>query len=231
VTVRGNSGVERLVESFESPLHPADRTSSFVQLVSGYQESDGSQQAYRPTDPEGSGSMARLEARGSTASAMESFLGLSAGTLPRDIDGSSPAFGSALKVRATVQAGDKLSFDWLFDAKDFVNDPPDGRADNDFAVVSIDDGQNSRLFRLSDVREVGDQGASGWRAAVFTADKPGDLVIGIGVVNDRTPVPISENSFLLVDNVRINRDFDDGYQVVSTQGGGAFETLSPMAGV
>ncbi|HRW61628.1 MAG TPA: hypothetical protein P5340_13370, partial [Defluviicoccus sp.] len=87
----------------------------------------------------------------------------------------------------------------------------------------------TRLFSLADVRGVGDHGASDWRSSVFTDSATGQLVIGFGVVNDRSTDfsgPDAENSFLLVDNVRVNRTFDEGYQVVSSQGQGAFETLA-----
>lgn len=173
--------------------------------------------------------MAVLQARGHPARDLEQFLGLPAGTLPRDSDGSFPAAGSALKLTADVQAGDEVSFDWMFDARDAVFSPADGNADNDYAFATVSDGTTTRLFSLADVRSVGDHGASGWRSSVFTASAAGPLVIGFGVVNDRSTDfsgPEAENSFLLVDNVRVNRAFDDGYQVVSSQGQGAFETLA-----
>jgi hypothetical protein len=174
--------------------------------------------------------MAQMEARGSTAASIASFFGLAPGTLPRDIDDSAPAFGSAIRLRAAVQAGDEISFDWMFDARDFTAVPPDGFADNDYAVVAIADGTATHLFKLSDVRQAGDQGASGWRSSVYTAASAGTLVIGFGAINDRTPSPVEQNSFLLVDNVRLNREFDDGYQIVQTQtqGQAVLETLAPV---
>jgi hypothetical protein len=82
-------------------------------------------------------------------------------------------------------------------------------------------------FTLSDVRqtynETGMQlGASGWRTSVYTAQSDGLLTIGFAVVNDGSS---SYDSHLLVDNVQLNREFGDGYQVVDTQAGGIFETV------
>jgi hypothetical protein len=226
VTITGRSDIERLVESFEGAFHPFDRTSTFASFVDSYQEPDGGRETFRPTDPaSGPGKMAQLEARGSLTSQIEQFFGLAPGSLPRDSDDSVPAFGSALRVRTEVQPGDEISFDWMFDARDYTAAPPDGFADNDYAVVAITEGASTQLFKLSDVRQVGDQGASGWRSSVYTAASAGTLVIGFGVLNDRTPSPIAENSFLLVDNVRVNREFDDSYQVVQSQGQGALDTL------
>ncbi|HYN37652.1 MAG TPA: hypothetical protein VES39_00205, partial [Rhodospirillales bacterium] len=156
---------------------------------------------------------------------MESFLGQPSGALPKDIDGSFPALGSAAKLKVTVQAGDELSFDWMFDARDFVNNPPDGKADNDFAVLSVTGAGAPQLFRLFDVRLAGNQGASGWRSSIFTAPTSGELTIGFASVNDRIGGPTAENSILLVDNLRLNREFGSGYQVVDAQGDGRFETV------
>ncbi|MFZ1416019.1 MAG: Ig-like domain-containing protein [Defluviicoccus sp.] len=229
VTIAGRNDIERVVESFETDPLP-DKTGFFVNAAGVYQETDGDRGLYVPTDPVGGGGrMAVLEARGHPASALEQFLGLPAGTLPRDSDGSFPAAGSALKLTADVQAGDEVSFDWMFDARDAVFAPTAGQADNDYAFATINDGTTTRLFSLADVRAVGDHGASDWRSSIFTASAAGPLVIGFGVVNDRITEfsgPEAENSFLLVDNVRVNRAFDEGYQVVSSQGQGAFETLA-----
>jgi VCBS repeat-containing protein len=229
ITLFGRNDIERVLESFESDPLP-EKTGFFVNAADAYQETDGNRGLYVPTDPAGGGGqMAVLEARGHPSNMLEQFLGLPAGTLPRDSDGSFPAAGSALKLTAQVQAGDEVSFDWMFDARDAVLSPTDGNADNDYAFASINDGATTRLFTLADVRAVGDHGASDWRSSVFTASSAGPLVIGFGVVNDRSTDfsgPDAENSFLLVDNVRVNRAFDEGYQVVSSQGQGAFETLA-----
>lgn len=224
VTVTGRSDTERLVDSFEQPFSFANRTGT-VSTVLQHQETDGARALFNSTD----GSwLARLEAAGATAPTLQTFLGQPAGSLPKDIDGTFPAQGSAAKLSLTVQAGDEVSFDWMFDARDFVFNPPDGRADNDFAVFSVTGAGTPQLFKLSDVRQTGDQGASGWRSSVFVAPTSGEITIGFAAVNDRVAgLPVSENSVLLVDNVRLNREFGPGYQVVDTQGDGRFETLMP----
>lgn len=223
ITITGRSDTERLVDSFEAPFSINNRSSAAVTTVSQYQETDGLQHFYSPTD----GSwLARLDATGSTTPQLESFLGQPGSSLPKDLDGSFPATGSAAKLNLTVQAGDEVSFDWVFDARDFVFHPADGRADNDFAVFSVTGAGSPQLFLLADVRHIGDQGSSGWRSSVFTAPVSGEITIGFASVNDRVGgSPVSENSVLLVDNVRLNREFGPGYQVIDTQGDGRFETL------
>ena len=223
ITVTGRPDAERLVDSFEVPFPIANRTGASATTVAQYQETDGARGLYVPTD---GSSMARLEASGTTAAQTEVFLGQPAGTLPKDSDGSFPAQGSAAKLTVSVQAGDEISFDWMFDARDFVFKPADSKADNDFAVFSVTGDGTPHLFLLSDVRHTGDQGASGWRTSVYTASASGDLTIGFACVNDRIQgSPVTENSMLLIDNVRLNRAFGPGYQLVDSQDDGHFETL------
>lgn len=223
VSISGRPDTERLVDSFEVPISAANRTGS-VATAAQYQETDGAHGLYRPTD--GSG-LARLEANGSTAATVAQFLGQPASSLPKDlVDNSFPAHGSAFKLKLTVQAGDEISFDWMFDARDATTSPSDGKADNDFAVFSVVGGVVPELFKLSDVRSTGDHGATGWRSSSYTASATGELTIGFASVNDRIGgSPTSENSFLLVDNLRLNRDFSSGYQLVDDQGNGHFETF------
>ena len=224
VTVTGRPDAERLVDSFEIPFSLANRSNASATTVTQYQETDGARGFYQPTD---GASMARLEAAGGTTAAQtETFLGQPAGTLPKDIDGSFPSQGSAAKLTLSVQAGDEISFDWMFDARDFVVKPADGKADNDLAVFSVTGDGSPHLYLLSDVRHTGDQGASGWRTSVYTATRSGDLTLGFACVNDRVQgSPVTENSVLLLDNVRLNRAFGPGYQLVDTQDSGHFETL------
>jgi VCBS repeat-containing protein len=232
ITITGRSDTERLVDSFErqffeEPGSTATRTGPAVTTALQYQETDGPRQLYSPTD----GSwLARLDSTSSkTRQELENFLfsdPANSVSLPKDVDGSFPASGSAAKLSLAVRAGDEVSFDWMFDARDFVFNPPDGRADNDFAVFSVTGAGAPQLFLLTDVRHIGDQGSSGWRSSVFVAPTAGELTIGFACVNDRVGgTPASENSVLLVDNVRLNRAFGPGYQVVDTQADGQFETL------
>lgn len=223
ITITGRSDTERLVDSFEAAFSANNRTGATVTIVDQHAETDGAHGLYKPTD---GAKFARLEATGATAAQTETFLGQPAGALPKDSDGTSPAQGSAAKLTVAVQAGDAVSFDWMFDARDFVSHPADGKADNDFAVLSVTGDGAPQLYLLSDVRHTGDQGASGWRSSVFTASHSATLTIGFACMNDRiTGSPVAENSILLVDNLRLNRAFGPGYQVVDTQGDGHFETL------
>ncbi|MFO1112507.1 MAG: Ig-like domain-containing protein [Rhodospirillales bacterium] len=223
ITITGRSDTERLVDSFETAFSASNRTGAAVTVVDQHVETDGAHGLYKPTD---GAKFARLEATGTTAAQTETFLGQPAGALPKDSDGTFPAQGSAAKLTVAVQAGDMVSFDWMFDARDFVSHPADGKADNDFAVFSVTGDGTPQLYLLSDVRHTGDQGASGWRTSVFTTSHSGSLTIGFACINDRIAgSPVTENSVLLVDNLRLNRAFGPGYQVVDTQGDGHFETL------
>ncbi|MBK8174270.1 MAG: tandem-95 repeat protein [Rhodospirillales bacterium] len=223
VSIAGRPDNERIVDSFEAPFSATARSSSFVTTATQYQETDGVHGIYTPTDGV---SMAKLEANGTSVATLQSFLSQPAGSLFRDpVDGSSPANGAAFKLAVVVQAGDRISFDWMFDARDFVNAPSDGKADNDYAVLSVAGDGAPTLFKLSDVRETGDQGATGWRSSIYEVSNSGTLTIGLAVVNDRVAGPSAENSILLVDNLRVNHPFGTGYQVVDSQADGHFETL------
>jgi len=225
VTINGVGGGPStpgtLLQSFETPLDAND-TRGLVLIAHQYNEPDGNQNQYLPTDGTG---MAFLEATGAFPAQIEAFLGL-ADPFPADGDNSSAVDGAALRVTVDVHTGDQVSFDWMFDANDIVT-PPLGdflrSGFNDFGVFAAE-GQS---FTLSDVRqtynETGMQlGASGWRTSVYTAQSDGLLTIGFAVVNDGSS---SYDSHLLVDNVQLNREFGDGYQVVDTQAGGIFETV------
>jgi hypothetical protein len=169
--------------------------------------------------------MARLEAFGSTAPALASYLGLTA--MPRDVpsgsddpgqggDGSFPASGTAIKFSVAVQAGDELSFDWLFDAADAL-------PENDYALFTVNGGHGTMAYELADVRDSGDFGLIGWRTSVYTAETDGMLTIGFAAVNDTNGL---DHSTLLVDNFRLNRDLDESYQVTERSDDGRLETFA-----
>jgi VCBS repeat-containing protein len=212
ITVTGNTRVERLISSFETPISLHDRSSSLATIAASYQEPDGDRGTYAPTD---GAMMARIESRGSTRPALETFLGIGSHSLGRDTDGTFSATGSATRLTVSVQAGDSVSFDWMFDAGDTL-------PDNDYAVFTVVNGGSFEVFTLSDVRRTGSNGASGWHSSVYTAPTAGLVQIGFAAIDDRTG---GDSSYLLVDNVRVNREFDDSYQVVETRPDGAFETL------
>lgn len=135
---------------------------------------------------------------------LESFLGLTAGTL-----GNFGAVeGSVIRRTITASAGDTLSFDYNFLTTEF-NDPEDH---NDFAFVAI-----QSLSVLSDVAEVlsltGNASnavldpffldptyETGYRTFHYTFLTPGAYTLGIGVVD------VGDDFFpsgLLIDNVRL----------------------------
>jgi len=223
------SGTEGLIESFEAGL--GLQSSGSVDVIASYMSGGGFGEGdfgpqdegeedeggyggmYLPTDGE---QMAILTAGGFSEggiSALEDFLGLDEGDLEEEFDATE---GSAIKVTIDVEAGDEISVDWMFDANDYL-------PYNDFAALTTSEGD---LFVLADVESVGDYGDSGWLTSVFTASDSGPLTIGLVVANvDDTAMDPS----LLVDNVQVNRDFDESYQVVDSQDDGAFVTLAQAA--
>ncbi len=236
VAIYGRNNLAQIVESFEPPMSwvpppvgDAERSTTLVQTVGSYHELDGHRGSYTPTD---GSQMVMLEARGTLPSNLESFLGLAAGSLARDfsdLDGTQPFAGSAIKLHIQVQAGDEVSFDWMFDARDRVAAPGDGHQDNDFALFTVTDATGTHSYKLSDVRQVGDGGSSGWHTSVYQAQAAGTLTIGLASVNDRTSetgnLPATENSVLLADNFRLNRDLDESYQLVRLEPDGGLQTF------
>lgn len=227
VTIDGRSSTtERLVNSFETPFSSGERTTSAVTTVGSYEEADGAHGTYTPTDGL---SMASLRAYGTSAqkigsqtvSKLEDFLGIPDQSLFRDPgDSTYPNNGSAFKLSVDVTDGEQISFDWVFDARDVL-------PDNDYAVFTVVGDGDPQVFKLSDVRETGSNGASGWNTSVYTASSATSLTIGFAVINDRSPSPSSENSYLLVDNVRLNRDLGESYQVSQSHDPSTpFETIN-----
>jgi hypothetical protein len=226
VTISGLGGgpteAGQIVESFEGPIDFGN-TRGQVSSISQYNEPDGDQDQYSPTD---GGAMAELSASGTLHQFIEFFLGIS-DPFPNDIgDSSQPADGSALRLAVDVKQGDEISFDWMFDSNDVIAPPLGNFARpgfNDFAVFSA----NGEWFKLSDVRqtfdESGDRGASGWRTSSYEAQSDGQLTIGFAVVNDGTS---TNASHLLVDNIRLNREFDpQSYTVIQSDPSSGFQTV------
>jgi VCBS repeat-containing protein len=222
VTVFGRNTAEQIINSFETPFGLTERINASATIVSAHTEIDRPTGAtYTPTD---SSMMARLEAFGSTAPALASYLGLTA--MPRDVpqgsddptqggDTSFPASGTAIKFAVNVRAGDELSFDWLFDASDAL-------PENDYALFTVTDAGGTTAYELADVRDSGNFGLIGWRTSVFTAETDGLLTIGFAAVNDTNGL---DHSVLLVDDLRVNRHLDTSYQVTERSDDGRLETL------
>ena len=127
-----------------------------------------------------------LTAGAQDVASIESFLGLASGTLATI--GGAPTNGSAIKQSFFANAGTVVSFDWLFQANDYL-------PYNDFAFYSIAPvGANL----LSNVATVGDYGSSGQQSLSFTIGTTGAYTLGFGVFNALDNV---NSSTLSIDNV------------------------------
>ncbi|MBD2496325.1 PEP-CTERM sorting domain-containing protein [Nostoc sp. FACHB-280] len=111
-----------------------------------------------------------MSSNGVSDAALEAFLGLTKGTLDA-FNGQNVTDGSAIKNTLTVQAGDVLTFDWHFQAGDYL-------PYNDFSFFSV----GTSLNRLADVLQVGNFGQTASRTA-YTFTTGGTYTIGFGVVN------------------------------------------------
>ena len=132
--------------------------------------------------------MARLIASGSNDGSVESFLGLTAGTL--DGFNGNATSAAALTTSFNVSAGDQISYDWYFNATDYL-------PYNDFAFASLD----GVAIELSDIAAVGNYGNSGWQTSSFTAGSSGLLQLGFGVSNLRDN---ANDPYLYIDNVMVD---------------------------
>lgn len=107
---------------------------------------------------------------GAYDSEIEQFLGLNAGSLDA-VQGQNATNGSALKTTIKAKAGDVFSFDWKFNAGDYL-------PYNDFSFFSI----GSVVQKLGDIALSGNFGqANGATTYTFTAD--GSYTVGFGVFN------------------------------------------------
>ncbi|MFO1145103.1 MAG: hypothetical protein U1E33_00420 [Rhodospirillales bacterium] len=103
-------------------------------------------------------------------------------------------------------------------------------------MFTITDGTVARVFTLADARST--TGASdGWRTSVFDVGSafalPRDgslsLTVGFAVLNDASP---ERPSFLLVDNLRLNRALGSSYEALHSAADGSLTTFRerPTAG-
>ena len=223
-----------IVASFEEPQiggwsfdwHRLPPTS--VSLVSQYTETDGTGETFLPT---GGDQMVVLEASGAfedPSREISTFLNVSAAAIPADSDGSSPKDGAAMKSTLSVKAGDQISFDWVFDARDQITNGT--QAFNDFAIFTVSGPNGSEVFTLSDVRETGSFGASGWRTSTYQATTDGEITLGFAVINDEISHGDNalRNSRLMIDNIRLDKVFDSSYQVLDGLPTDPFQTLAQM---
>ena len=132
----------------------------------------------------GVGNMARIDGSGATESAIEAFFGA-------DIsDSYSGSVGSAIMTTLGLNAGDMLSFDYFFQATDYM-------PYNDFAVYMGTDGQ---MDLLSNIAAVGDYGNSGWQTVEVEITVSGVYDIGFAAINATDAVYVPQ---LYVDNLVI----------------------------
>ena len=101
---------------------------------------------------------------------LDTFLGLAAGAI--ETIGTAPTDGSAAKASIFMAAGEVVSFDWEFNAHDYMP-----FQDTAYAVFG------STVAKLSDAGAVGDYGSSGWQTGHFTADHTGVYTLGFAVTN------------------------------------------------
>lgn len=147
-----------------------------------------------PTDGSKQAGLTTYSAGVSTA-ALESFVGLSAGSL-NSLGNGTVAGGTAIQQTFTATAGDVVSFDWNFLT---FEDTPNTNY-NDFAFVSFSGltelvDTNSAFYDTSTIfRE-----QTGYQTTSFAVATTGTYTLSLGVVSvgdGRAP------SALLVDNVR-----------------------------
>jgi hypothetical protein len=137
---------------------------------------------------------------GTSAAGLESFLGLSSGTLTN----SGATEGSAIRQIIKANKGDVLSFDYNF----LTDEVPGNSNFNDFAFFTLD----NNLISLADTLSPDLFSPSfssfaeetGYKSFSYTLTSAGNYTLGFGVVDvDNTGLGDTEvNSGLLVDNVR-----------------------------
>ena len=124
-----------------------------------------------------------------TAEELETFLGLTVGTLT-GLGNGNAVEGSALQTTLTLGVGETLSFDYRFDTQDQT-------FANDFAFVSL---TGEDTAELADVEAVGDFGDTDWQTYSYTATSAGEYALGVGVVDSGDFFNLSA---LYVDNLVI----------------------------
>jgi hypothetical protein len=154
-----------------------------------------------PTDGNYQAALQTLaDTTGTSAAGLESFLGLSSGTLTN----SGATEGSAILQIIEANTGDVLSFDY-----NFLTDEVPGNSDfNDFAFFTLD----NNLISLADTFSPDLFSPSfssfaeetGYKSFSYTLTSAGTYTLGFGVVDvDNTGGgDTAVNSGLLVDNVR-----------------------------
>ena len=150
--------------SFESGDFSGWETIGTTEVSSSYFAGfgEGGEETFTPIGGE---YMAELRGQGASESSLENFLGVDLPSYVYD--------GSAIKTTVSVNAGDEVSFSWMYDHND-------GSFWSDAAFFTSDaDGWDI----LADVSSVGAGEASGWQTYTYTATASGDVTIGFTVTN------------------------------------------------
>ncbi|MFH2011127.1 MAG: retention module-containing protein [Pseudomonadota bacterium] len=106
--------------------------------------------------------------------------------------------GSGMYTTLEVSSGDVITFNWSFDADDYLNF-------NDFGFVVID----GVATKLADISQVGDYNATGWETFTYVATEDGPLQIGFGAMNTGdTLLP----SHLLIDKLAVNGEVVQSFE-------------------
>lgn len=145
-----------------------------------------------PTDGDKQATLQTLQdSTGTTASEIETFLGLSTGTLTNQ----GATEGSAITQTITANAGDTLSFSW-----NFLTDQDPDPTFNDLAFFTL----NSNLTENTNIPNTASFSIlakeTEYQSFSYTISSSGTYTLGFGIV-DRGDTTV--NSALLVDNVQI----------------------------
>jgi hypothetical protein len=130
-----------------------------------------------------------------TPSAIESFLGMSSGSIAPLLQygNQTPTVSNGVAIKQTVaniNQGDKLSFRYFFETTDFL-------PYNDTAFVTI----NGVATKLSSVSVVGNYGDTGsYQGFEYTFTSSGNFSIGVAITS---AIDSSVNSFVYLDNFNI----------------------------
>lgn len=140
-----------------------------------------------------------------TASAIETFLGLSSGRLTEisNANGGTDAIGgSAISQQITATAGEKLTFDWNFLTDEFAEEP----VFRDFAFFSLTSQNNGAFIADTFHPDLASSSSefsleTGYNSTTITFNSSGTYMLGFGVV------AVEDNlvdSGLLIDNVEFS---------------------------
>ena len=193
----------------------------------GITPQEGSSQALIASATDGTITPAVTAGTGLTAAALESIIGLPAGTIAT-IPNGTPVLCSGMSQQFTLAAGQSVSFDWNFLTNQTFNDgtslsiPPDPN-NKDFAFAAlVRVGFNTVITKLADTQDGFVNGGPGgfltnfittqpacpfistlnWKPRTFSVSFPGTYRLCFGVVHASSTTPDNGvNSALVVDNV------------------------------